>query len=442
MLSISLANEEPCSQVVIKNNHCIQSLAQDVTECLVLKLQASSAQLYLYSGESQVLKNIYSSSSSSEAKNQTLSVHIPKNDVLFIENDHLIFPISLENHLLGIIKIESIEKSFIQQKIEDLKLLHYLLGYRFFTLIESENRQNKNRIINEHIISFELSPAGKITQVSEAFLAELGYSRKELIGHSPEKIFYPDKPSSTSININPPLKPNEVLLQKKNGEPFWVSSELFPLKKFLEEDQGSLYLQQNISQQKIIEDMAIKDELTGLYNRRFFNQIFDKELENANRYKHYLAFMIIDIDNFKKYNDTYGHQQGDAVLAKVAQTISSCFKRKGDFTFRLGGEEFGVVCNITQPEDSEMLANLARKAIENLAIAHTENPYRVVTVSAGIYNVIPSDIPPDKDEIYKSADIALYEAKEKGRNRVVIAGLKDDIELFSLRSKSCKDLAT
>jgi len=131
----------------------------------------------------------------------------------------------------------------------------------------------------------------------------------------------------------------------------------------------------------------------------------------------------------KRYNDTYGHQAGDIALNKVAQTIKHCYKRQGDFVFRLGGEEFGVVCNVTHTQDAEVLANIAREAIETLQIEHTGNPYKVMTISSGVIT-LTEDHPMDSNKLYKLADLALYEAKDHGRNRVHVSGSGDNIELF------------
>lgn len=426
--SISLTNTKFCFNIFSEENHDIESLTEFIIKDLSKKLNAKSGQFYLYSGEPHVLKCIYKTNSS-----EIKSYPTPKNNALLIEKDCLIFPISNENILLGIMTFESIKEKTIQENLTELTLLHSILGSKISLLVEKEKLQNRSRIINEHLISFELSDDGKIIQPSKALVFALGYSQEELIGQPLEKISYTEERLLFSkSNSKKTIQGEELKLQKKNGQTLWVNSKSFPLKTFLGEGPSSFCLYQDISQQKIVEDMAIKDDLTSLYNRRFFNQIFIKEIERSHRNKQNLAFMLIDIDNFKKYNDTYGHQEGDRVLAQVAQTISSCFKRKEDFSFRLGGEEFGILCNITKPEDGEIMANISRMAIENLAIPHTGNSYKVVTISIGvyIYNSIEKTITPDEDEIYKTADIALYEAKEKGRNKVIIAGLKDDIELF------------
>ena len=134
------------------------------------------------------------------------------------------------------------------------------------------------------------------------------------------------------------------------------------------------------------------------------------------------AFLLLDIDNFKKYNDTYGHQAGDKVLISIAQSLKSTFKRSDDTIFRLGGEEFGILINSKTIDKVMALAELTRANIESLQINHKNNfPSRVITASFGI-SIISSKYDKDLhhlDSLYKNADVALYKAKKNGRNRIV-----------------------
>ncbi len=129
----------------------------------------------------------------------------------------------------------------------------------------------------------------------------------------------------------------------------------------------------------------------------------------------------MDIDHFKQYNDTYGHQAGDKVLENIGKTLKSSLKRGSDFAFRLGGEEFGIIFSDLNESESSIFANLVRKNIEKLQIEHKNNSASsYVTASMGLIVQKEKDILSD-DEIYKLADDALYQAKESGRNRVVLS---------------------
>ena len=163
---------------------------------------------------------------------------------------------------------------------------------------------------------------------------------------------------------------------------------------------------------------AITDDLTQLYNRRYYNDIFPKMLQNAIRYSHYVSFFMIDIDNFKLYNDTYGHYSGDVVLKEVAKVIKNNLKRDTDLSCRLGGEEFAVFITNKEYFNSK---NLAQKIIDdifdlNLYHEHNEDFGRI-TISIGIQtqlaqkNICMNDL-------YKKADEFLYIAKDNGRNQI------------------------
>ncbi len=168
---------------------------------------------------------------------------------------------------------------------------------------------------------------------------------------------------------------------------------------------------------------AITDALTQIYNRRYFDQVFDRQYNKALIENRSLSFFMIDIDNFKKYNDNYGHQKGDEALRSVAVCIKDQLNRENDYLFRLGGEEFALVLYNTPQSYILALNEKIHDAISQLNITHAYNEsYGRITVSIGIatatdYNNI------SKYDIYNKADQALYEAKGKGRCQSVITTL-------------------
>lgn len=170
-----------------------------------------------------------------------------------------------------------------------------------------------------------------------------------------------------------------------------------------------------------LEVLSSTDGLTGLYNRRYFNDVAPREINKAKEGKKIVAFTILDVDNFKSYNDTYGHQEGDNVLIEIAKSLQKTFQRSGDFIFRIGGEEFGVICSAKSVDDIKTLFENARKNIEALQIEHSLNlPYKVITASFGlsISDLESSIAILDIDKIYKEADDLLYLAKESGKNTI------------------------
>ena len=163
------------------------------------------------------------------------------------------------------------------------------------------------------------------------------------------------------------------------------------------------------------------DSLTGLNNRRYFNIIYDRELKRAKRTGSYFTFMMLDIDYFKLYNDSYGHLEGDKALIAVGKILHETLKRPGDYLFRLGGEEFGIIITETDPENSQMMAEKICREVENLKIAHLKNrASNYVTVSIGVTTLIPS-VSLNDEVILSEADENLYKAKENGRNQYVVS---------------------
>jgi diguanylate cyclase (GGDEF)-like protein len=168
---------------------------------------------------------------------------------------------------------------------------------------------------------------------------------------------------------------------------------------------------------KTLEVLSIKDELTSLYNRRYFNTIYEKELNRAIRSGEYIAFAVLDIDYFKNYNDSMGHIKGDEVLVQISSVMSSLFHRSGDYVFRMGGEEFCIIMIGVQPNNALQYLHKLREDIESLHISHPDSAIsKYLTVSIGLYvSKLSIDLNVD---YYKEADALLYEAKAL-RNCVV-----------------------
>jgi diguanylate cyclase (GGDEF)-like protein len=164
------------------------------------------------------------------------------------------------------------------------------------------------------------------------------------------------------------------------------------------------------------EENALTDELTKLPNRRYMAQRFLQEMQRARRYKKSLAFVMMDIDHFKQINDTYGHLQGDQVLAELAKILVAG-KRESDVAARYGGEEFALILHETAAEGAQILADRIRASVEEATFPGGLK----LTISAGI---AATDDEAQFTSLMEKADEALYEAKEGGRNRVVLADMK------------------
>lgn len=162
--------------------------------------------------------------------------------------------------------------------------------------------------------------------------------------------------------------------------------------------------------------MSVTDELTGLYNRRHFSDNFEREFLRAKRYKSDLSLAIIDVDFFKKVNDTYGHSTGDYVLKEIAYLALETF-RKTDMVFRYGGEEFAVILTETPLEGALIPLERLRKTVEEHNFkSHGKDINITISIGAAELNAET----PNQDVLFDCADKALYEAKENGRNKVKI----------------------
>jgi len=172
---------------------------------------------------------------------------------------------------------------------------------------------------------------------------------------------------------------------------------------------------------KQLQHQANTDVLTGLFNRRYFNEFLEYEYHRCARERQPLSILMCDIDNFKSYNDQYGHLEGDKCLQQVAQAFKNVFTRSVDIIARYGGEEFVVILSNTNTTDAHELAEKLRKTVESLEITHAGNgDKQFVTISIGGNSVIPK-INERGDVITQDADVALYQSKENGRNQVVFA---------------------
>lgn len=179
-------------------------------------------------------------------------------------------------------------------------------------------------------------------------------------------------------------------------------------------------LRRIISSEEELHKLSTTDGLTGISNRRCFDQRLSMELKRGKRTKKPISLLLIDIDYFKKYNDTYGHQIGDDCLKNIATEINNIAHRATDFAARYGGEEFVIILTNTDEAGAKLIANQLIGNIRALKIPHTASEIEsFVTISIGIATTSPSkDIEPS--QLIKAADSALYSAKEGGRNRCVL----------------------
>ena len=169
-----------------------------------------------------------------------------------------------------------------------------------------------------------------------------------------------------------------------------------------------------------LQALSRTDGLTGLANRRHFDEILKNEWARFKRTNKPFSLIMLDIDFFKNYNDRYGHQMGDECLKAIAEVLKNSARRAGDLAARYGGEEFVIIAFDTDLSEAQEMAESIRLSVESLNIKNEDTPFGKVTVSLGVSTISWNEYP-DKEHLLKAADAALYQAKAEQRNCVRMA---------------------
>jgi len=279
-------------------------------------------------------------------------------------------------------------------------------------------------IIDENIITSSTDLDGVITYASEAFCKISGYTKDELIGKKHNIVRNPDVSNELYHELWHTISQDKVWKgelknRAKNKIDYWVFVKIYPTFDENGNKIGYTSIRHDITNLKKIKELSIIDGLTKAYNRHHFNEIIEKFIKSAQRNDELIAFAIFDIDYFKQYNDTYGHQKGDHALQLVVKSMQEKLQRADDYLFRLGGEEFGVLFKPDSLENSVSFVKSLIKNIESLQIEHKKNtisPY--VTISAGLI-CKKATLITNHEFMYKNVDDLLYKAKKQGRNQVI-----------------------
>ena len=199
----------------------------------------------------------------------------------------------------------------------------------------------------------------------------------------------------------------------KNKRPCPQNKNKLKKKKLIIENQKLMLENQHLR------NLVNIDELTKISNRRHFDECLDTEWGRMCRESAPLSLILLDIDYFKRYNDTYGHLKGDSCLYEVAKAIGNCLKRPADIVARYGGEEFAVILPQTEYGGAMQMAEKIRQAIQDLAIEHinSQGRLKIVTVSLGVGSIVPN-LEIQVPNLIQVADKALYNSKRQGRNIV------------------------
>ncbi len=261
------------------------------------------------------------------------------------------------------------------------------------------------------------------TYVSPASRALLGYAPEELIGQTPHFSTDPrdwkliDAAQATLADPDGPAQAVwQYRARRREGTTIWVEA----CGKRIEGEDGYVVTVRDISAHKAaeqrLEELTRQDALTGLANRRAFDEALAAEYRRAARSGTGLALIMLDVDHFKSFNDRYGHPAGDACLKAIAAAMVGAARRPADMCARTGGEEFAILLTETDIDGALHVAGLIGVAIAARGIRHEGSPVGVATASAGVAAVLPARTPGSPEALVRAADAALYEAKRQGRN--------------------------
>jgi len=271
--------------------------------------------------------------------------------------------------------------------------------------LNAEVRSIRNKIILIGVLCFIVSFA-----LSFIIARSISLPLKQLVGVMKET-----KTGNYLIRMDYEGKDEITVLSQRFNE---MASKVYLHNEHLEEQVAARTRELELANQKL-EALSATDSLTGIANRRRFDEALTSELRRAVRSQKPLALLMLDVDFFKNYNDRYGHLAGDACLRTVAQILRTSSRRATDLAARYGGEEFSIIVAESDSERAMQLAENIRAAIENLHIPHEDSPFGFVTCSIGVIAVQVDDSI-STDTLLRLADAAMYLAKSQGRNRVVL----------------------
>jgi diguanylate cyclase (GGDEF)-like protein/PAS domain S-box-containing protein len=301
---------------------------------------------------------------------------------------------------------------------------------------ELQRREAEFRLLAESAADVveRFAADGTRLYVSPAIHRLLGYTPEELIGGNVFATVHEDDRQlilAATARLKARASVEETLTVRvthREGHELWIEASLRP-----SGDGTAVAISRDISDRKQLElkleNLARLDGLTGLANRRAFDAAIADEVERSLRSGRPLALLMIDADQFKRFNDDYGHLAGDVCLKSIATVVAMGARRPGDVAARYGGEEMALLLPDTNLESAHAIATNLCRQVEGLRIPHERNlPWKLVTISIGVAAVDPSlkHRSYSAEWLISTADLALYDAKAKGRNQSIAAPTERD----------------
>jgi diguanylate cyclase (GGDEF)-like protein/PAS domain S-box-containing protein len=312
-----------------------------------------------------------------------------------------------------------------------------LMGYGKITRDLTERRlaEEQLRVAEEQFrCSFEdaaigmmiVDLDGRYLQVNDAFCAIVGHPRATLVGLHRESITHPDDLAADEEAVHRLLagEGRSFTCEKRflhaAGHPVWTSMNVTLIRDVGDRPHHFIIQAQDITERRLYENqlrhMADHDPLTGLLNRRSFSRELDNHIAQVKRFGATGAVLIVDLDNFKYYNDIQGHSAGDSLIIGIGQALQSRL-RETDVVARLGGDEFAVLLAREDSKTAETVAEALLQVIRDKAAEATDGEHRHMSASIGIACFSDRELL-TADEIMVNADLAMYDAKEDGRNQI------------------------
>ena len=294
-------------------------------------------------------------------------------------------------------------------KNRQVKLLNEKLIEKSTEVIDQQN------MVDKHVMILTTDIDAKIIDANTAYCEKLAYTKDELLGRTPYSLHHPDMSKELSEDLNKTVSDGKIWRGEiknitKENKAIYFQTVIEPYIKNGKK-VGYRSISEDITDKKRIEELSITDKLTRLYNRMKLDELLNEQVNLYERYEVPFSIILIDIDNFKRINDTYGHDVGDNVLVEIASLLRMNI-RSTDFAGRWGGEEFLIICQSTPIEDAYVLAEKIRNKIQDTKFDKVENQ----TISLGVtqYNKKENLL-----SVFRAVDKALYHAKNNGKNQTI-----------------------
>ena len=381
----------------------------------------------------------------------------PKKEGRWSREDNLLVAMKdARSQIIGIISVNDSKSGLIPTEgtVRPLEIFANLISeiiqkHKLSQIISESEEKYRELVNNVKIGIFRATPAGKFLEVNRSVVEMFGYTRaKEFLKVKTAYLYEnPDDRLQLmkELEENDLARNKEFMMKKKNGTSFWASLTSTAVR----DNSGRIIyydtVLEDISERKHLEEevkrLSITDELTRVYNRRHFNQNLPIEIQDAERWRSALSLIMIDVDDFKEYNDQYLHLEGDEVLKQTAQVISSIIRKEMDWASRFGGDEFIIILPGLSTTQAAKVGERIIKFFQRIKFKPKDEIVQK-TLSMGVACCHYSEVRPRRGDKSKGtptnyekvateltilADKALFKAKKAGRNQLVIS--KEAIEL-------------